>query len=257
MKKPALFQFNPTLAQKRWLVIVTIMLVAILEVLDSTIVNVALPNMMPALGANQEEITWVLTAYVVASAMMIPLTGFLNRRIGHRQLLMVNIIGFMVSSFLCGTAQSLTMMVMFRLFQGGFGAALIPLSQAILRETFPLEEQGKAMAIWGIGIMAAPVLGPTLGGFITQHASWRWVFYINAPICLFSLILTALVIKPTKPGNEKMDWFSVALMFTGIGAMQVVLDQGNTKGWFSSNFILALSIISVLTIVSFIWRNAT
>lgn len=251
------FQYQPHLSEKRWLIIVTIMMVAILEVLDSTIVNVALPNMMPALGANQEEITWVLTAYVVASAMMIPLTGFLNRRIGHRRLLLINITGFMISSFLCGTANSLTMMVAYRLAQGAFGAALIPLSQAILRETFPLEEQGKAMAIWGIGIMAAPVLGPTLGGFITEHADWRWVFYINTPICILSLILTALIVKPVEKGKEKIDLFGVALMFTGIGAMQVVLDQGNTKNWFSSNYILLLTVISIITIISFIWRNAT
>ena len=251
-----LFHFNPKLAQKRWLIIATIMMVAILEVLDSTIVNVALPNMMPTLGANQEEITWVLTAYVVASAMMIPLTGFLSRRLGHRRLLLTNITGFMISSFLCGTADSLTTMIIFRLLQGGFGAALIPLSQAILRETFPLKEQGKAMAIWGIGVMAAPVLGPTLGGFITQHANWRWVFYINTPFCIFSLLLASLVIKPVKTYQQKIDYFAVVLMFMGIGCMQIVLDQGNTKDWFSSNFILFLSISSALSIILFIVRNA-
>lgn len=250
------FHFHSKLAEKRWLVVVTIMLVAILEVLDSTIVNVALPHMMPALGANQEEITWVLTAYVVASAMMIPLTGFLTRRIGYRRLLLINITGFLISSLLCGASTSLTSMVIFRLLQGGFGAALIPLSQAILRQTFSLEEQGKAMAIWGIGIMAAPVLGPTLGGFITQHASWRWVFYINVPLCIFSLILTTLIVKPSEKGKEKFDFFGVILMFMGIGFMQIALDQGNSKDWFNSNYILLLSILSVLSIIFFIWHNA-
>jgi MFS transporter, DHA2 family, multidrug resistance protein len=247
--------YRPRLASKRWLIIATIMMVAILEVLDSTIVNVALPNMMPALGASQDQITWVLTAYVVASAIMIPLTGFLNRRLGHRRLLITCITGFMISSFLCGLAGSLSIMVTFRLLQGAFGAALIPLSQAILRETFPLEEQGKAMAIWGIGIMAAPVLGPTIGGFITQHASWHWVFYINAPICLISLVLTLLVVKPSKKHPEKIDFMGILLMFVGIGCMQIFLDQGNSKDWFDSNTILLLSIISFISLLAFIIRT--
>jgi len=255
MKNP--FQYNPALAEKRWIIIVTIMMVAILEVLDSAIVNVALPNMMPALGANQEEITWVLTAYVVASAMIIPLTGFFNRRIGHRRLLLTSITGFMISSFLCGTTHSLTTMVIFRLCQGAFGSVLIPLSQAILRESFPLKEQGKAMAIWGIGIMTAPVLGPTLGGFITQHANWRWVFYINMPFCILSLILTSLVIKSVAKGKDKIDLFGIALMFIGIGCLQIVLDQGNSHDWFRSNYILLISLISILSIIWFIIHNAT
>lgn len=248
--------YQPRLAEKRWLVTLTIMLVAILEVLDSTIVNVALPHMMPALGANQQEITWVLTAYVVASAMMIPLTGFLTRRIGSRHLLMISITGFMISSFLCGSAQSLSFMILFRLLQGGFGAALIPLSQAILRETYPAEEIGKAMAIWGIGIMAAPVLGPTLGGFITQNASWRWVFYINTPICIISLLLTTLAIKPTRKGDQKIDYLGVLLMFTGIGCLQIALDQGNSKDWFHSNLIVLLTTISFAATITFIFRTA-
>jgi len=249
------FNYNPTLAENRWLIILTVMLVAILEVLDSTIVNVSLPNMMPALGANQEQITWVLTSYVVASAMMIPLTGFLNRRLGHRRLLLINISGFMVSSFLCGTAHSLSSMIAFRLLQGAFGAALIPLSQAILRESFSSEEQGKAMAIWGIGIMVAPVFGPTLGGFITEHASWRWIFYINAPICLLGLILTLIVIKPVKGQAEKTDYLGILLMFVGIGSLQILLDQGNSHDWFNSNYILALATASILGVILFIFRT--
>jgi len=254
MKTP-FASYHNALAEKRWLIITTIMVVAILEVLDSTIVNVALPNMMPALGANQKEITWVLTSYVVASAMIIPLTGFLNKRIGHRRLLLTSISGFMISSLLCGTAHSLSSMILFRLFQGAFGAALIPLSQAILRENFPLKEQGKAMAIWGIGIMAAPAFGPTLGGFITQYSSWRWIFYINTPFCLISLLLTLLVIKPSKKRKEKIDYFGILLMFIGVGAFQVFLDQGNNKNWFTSNFILLLSIVSAICIILFILRN--
>ena len=172
--------------QKAW-IIITVMCVAILEVLDSTIINVALPHMMPALSANQEEITWVLTSYVVASAVMLPLTGFFSKLLGEKKLLLICTTGFMVSSQLCGTANTLTEMVVLRCLQGAFGAALIPLSQSILKQSFPAEEQGKAMAIWGLGIMVAPVLGPTLGGIITEHSSWRWVFYINLPVGVIAL----------------------------------------------------------------------
>jgi len=251
-----LFQYHPKLGNTRWLIILTVMIVAILEVLDSTIVNVALPHMMPSLGANQEQITWVLTSYIVASAMMIPLTGFLTRRMGYRKLLLIDITGFMISSFLCGTSNALSMMIIFRLLQGGFGAALIPLSQAILRENFPLEEQGKAMAIWGLGIMVAPVFGPTLGGFITEHASWRWIFYINGPVCFIALLLSFLIIKPSKGEKEKIDFLSIFLMFTGIGTLQIFLDQGNSYDWLRSNFILSLAVTSTLSMILFIVRTA-
>jgi len=240
----------------RWLIIVTIMLVAILEVLDSTIVNVALPAMMPALGADQSSITWVLTSYVVASAMMLPLTGFLSSRVGQKRLLFINISGFLISSFLSGLSTSLAMMVVFRFFQGAFGALLIPLSQSILRETFPPKEQGKAMAIWGIGIMAAPVFGPTLGGFITEHSSWRWVFYINVPVCIIGMLLTLFTIPKSTPTKQKIDWLGMLLMFIGIGSLQIFLDKGNENSWFASNFILLLCIVSIFALSFFIIRSA-
>jgi DHA2 family multidrug resistance protein len=242
-------------AKQKSLIIVTIMLVAILEVLDSTIVNVALPNMMPSLNANQDQITWVLTSYVVAAAMMLPLTGFLSNRFGTKNLLLIDILGFLTSSFACGTADSLTIMVIYRLLQGAFGAALIPLSQSILRESFPLEEQGKAMAIWGLGIMAAPVFGPTIGGFILAHASWRWIFYLNAPFCFFGLVMTKWVIPESKKYPQKIDWLGVALMFAGIGSLQIFLDQGNSNNWFHSNFILLIALISATCIILFITRS--
>src|SRR3990167_4974573 len=243
--------------QKKYLIIITIMLVAILEVLDATIVNVALPNMMPSLNANQNQITWVLTSYVVAAAMMLPLTGFLSHRIGTKNVLLMDIIGFMASSFLCGTANSLDIMVFYRLLQGGFGAALIPLSQSILRQSFPLEEQGKAMAIWGLGIMAAPIFGPTIGGFILAHASWRWIFYLNMPFCLFGLIMTIIVIPPYEKKLQKIDLLGVALMFIGIGCLQIFLDQGNSNNWFHSNFILLMFTTSIFCIILFLLRTAS
>lgn len=244
-------------ASKKWWIITTIMMVAILEVLDSTIVNVALPTMMPTLGANQEEITWVLTSYVVASAIMLPLTGFLSLRIGQKKLLMINVLGFMASSMMCGLSESLSMMVVFRVLQGSFGAALIPISQAILRESFPLEEQGKAMAIWGMGIMVAPVLGPTLGGYITEYLNWRWIFYINIPFCILGFILISIVIPKAKSTYQKIDWLGVILMVIGVGSLQLFLDQGNTKDWFNSNFILLLCVTGGLALILFILRSLT
>src|SRR3990167_5551421 len=238
------------------LIIITIMLVAILEVLDSTIVNVALPNMMPSLGANQDEITWVLTSYVVAAAMMLPLTGFLSHRIGTKNLLLVDITGFLISSFACGTATSLNLMVFYRLFQGGFGAALIPLSQSILRDSFPLEEQGKAMAIWGLGIMAAPVFGPTIGGYIVAHSSWRWIFYLNAPFCIIGLVMTMIVIPSSQKTHSRIDYLGVLLMFTGIGCLQILLDQGNSDNWFQSNAIVLLFVLSIFSLILFFIRTA-
>ncbi|QHG92542.1 DHA2 family efflux MFS transporter permease subunit [Coxiella endosymbiont of Amblyomma sculptum] len=242
---------------QRWITILTIMMVAILEVLDSTIVNVALPHMMPSLGANQNQITWVLTSYVVSSAVMLPLTGFFSSRIGQKQLLLTNITGFMIASILCGISQSLLEMVIFRIFQGLFGSSLIPLSQSILRETFPLEEQGKAMAIWGIGIMAAPIFGPTIGGFITEHANWRWIFYINLPVCLLGFVLTLFVIRETERYHQRIDWLGLTLMIIGGGALQIFLDKGNESGWLNSNTILALSCVAAFCIIYFIIRSLT
>ncbi len=247
--------FHDELYAHRWLVIITIMLVAVLEVLDSTIVNVALPAMEASLSTNQDQITWVLTSYVVSSAIMLPLTGFLTRRIGQKQLLLINISGFMISSALCGIATSLPEIIFFRVLQGVFGASLIPLSQSILRATFPLNEQPKAMSIWGIGIMASPVLGPTLGGFITQHASWRWIFYINIPICLIAFTMTLFIIPKTKPMKQKIDYFGLFLMVVGVACLQIFLDKGNSDGWFSSNFILLLFVISGFCLIYFIIRS--
>jgi MFS transporter, DHA2 family, multidrug resistance protein len=246
---------NAVNTKPAWLIILTVMLAAVLEVLDGTIVNVALPSMMPALSADQNQITWVLTAYVVASAIMLPLTGFLSNRLGRKRMMVTCVTGFMLSSFLCGMTGTIDQMVFFRIFQGAFGAALIPLSQATLRESFPLNKQGKAMAIWGMGIMMAPVFGPTLGGFITQDMNWRWIFYLNIPICLSAIALTVWVIPNSEKIKQKIDYFGLGLMVIGIGMLQIFLDQGNSKSWFSSNFILIIAIISALCIIGFLIRT--
>ena len=241
----------------RNLIIVTVMLAAALELLDSTIVNVALNDMMASLSASQDQITWVLTSYTVAAAIMIPLTGYLSTRLGEKNLLVSNIAGFMVFSFLCGVTTSLSGMVTFRVFQGMFGASLMPLSQSILKQSFPLEKQGKAMGIWSLGIVLAPVFGPTLGGYIIESSSWRWIFYVNMPICIVALIL-AITFIPNMAGRaRKADWTGVFLMVVGIGALQVMLDQGQTEDWFDSPFIFVLAVASFFGMLGFIYRSST
>jgi MFS transporter, DHA2 family, multidrug resistance protein len=247
-----LLQANPS---KRPFVVFTVMLVAILEVLDSTIINVALPHMMSALNANQEQITWVLTSYVVASAVMLPLTGFLSRLFGEKNLLLFNTSFFMLSSLCCGLATSLGFIVFMRCIQGVFGAALIPLSQSFVRQSYPREKQGKAMAIWGMGVMVAPVLGPTLGGIITEHASWRWVFYINLPACITALILGSYCLPKISGKKIKIDWLGIFFMFVSISSLQLFLDQGNSKDWFDSNLILALAFAATVAMALFIYRS--
>lgn len=239
----------------RWIITATVMLVTIIEILDMTIVNVALPPMMGELSANTDQITWVLTSYIVASAIVMPLTGFLVTRFGRRRLLLTNIIGFMIASMLCGLSTSLAQIVLFRVLQGVFGAALVPMSQYILSDIFSKEDQGKAMAIWGVGIMIAPILGPTLGGYITASMSWRWVFYINLPVCILAFFLTLQFIPETLTKKVKIDWFGLLLMTVGIGALQIFLDRGNTNDWFSSKLIDFLLITWIFALSLFFTRG--
>lgn len=235
-------------------IVATIMLLAILEVLDSTIVNVALPSMMTSLGATQNQITWVLTSYVVASAVVLPITGFLMHTIGRRRFLLLCAGGFMVFSFFCGAASSLAEIVFFRILQGAFGASLIPVSQTILRESFPPSEQGKAMAIWGLGILVAPVLGPTLGGYITEYSTWRWVFYINLPFCILGILMVLAVIPAIAPKRMHFDFLGLFLMVVGVACLQVFLDKAGENGWFDSSAMLLLFVIAMYSLVFLVWR---
>lgn len=237
------------------LITFTVMLVAIIEVLDTTIVNVVLPPMMGSLSANSEEVAWVLTSYIVSAAVVMPLTGYLTARLGQKRLLLINIIGFMLSSALCGFSHNLHEMVFFRVLQGIFGAALVPLSQVILRKSYKEEDYGSAMAIWGMGLMVAPVLGPTFGGFISEHLNWRWVFFINIPVCLGALILTFCVIKESPVEDRKTDWLGLFLMALSISALQLFLDKGNSLDWFSSNTIIILFVTAVFFGALFILRG--
>ncbi|EKD54467.1 MAG: hypothetical protein ACD_60C00079G0020 [uncultured bacterium] len=236
----------------RWLIVAAVMLSTVMEILDTTIINVSLPHMMGSLNADRNQISWVLTSYVVAAGMLMPLTGFLVNRLGSKKLLLINIIGFMFASALCGLSQNLTEMVVFRLFQGFFGASLVPLSQFILRDTFSLEEQPKVMAIWGIGVMAAPIMGPTLGGFITDALNWRWIFYINVPVCIIDLFLVFTFIKQSTLKKETIDWIGIVLMLVSVGSLQLFLDRGEVDDWFSSSMIRNLCFLFIVTFVLFL-----
>jgi MFS transporter, DHA2 family, multidrug resistance protein len=240
------------LTPHRWFIIAAVMLSTVMEILDTTIVNVSLPHMMGSLGADRDEISWVLTSYIVAAGILMPLTGFLVNRFGCRRLLLINIVGFMFASALCGISTNLTEIVVFRLLQGLFGASLVPLSQFILRDSFPAEEQPKLMAIWGIGVMAAPIMGPTLGGYITDALNWRWVFYINVPVCIINFFLVLMFIKESAVKKDVIDWLGLVLMVISIGTLQLFLDRGEVDGWFASSTIRWLFITFVASLVLFL-----
>ena len=224
----------PPAVANKGLITVSIMLATIMQVLDTTIANVALPSMQGSLGAAQDQITWVLTSYIVASAIMTPVTGWLSDRIGLRELFIVSVGGFILTSMACGMATSLTEMVLFRTLQGICGAALVPLSQTVLLNINTKEEHGKAMAIWGAGIMVGPIIGPTLGGYLTETFNWRFVFYVNLPVGLLALA-GLIVFLPKSPRRQRsFDFFGFAMLSLAIGALQLFLDRGEQAGWFSS-----------------------
>jgi len=187
------------------MITLAVMSATLIQVLDTTIVNVALPHMAGELGATTDQISWVLTSYLVSSAIVMPLTGYFADTLGRKKFLLISIAGFVAASALCGIAQNLAEIVGFRLLQGVFGAALVPLSQAIMTDAYPLEDRGKAMAIWGLGVMVGPVLGPTLGGWLTDVASWRWTFYINVPVGALSFFLASQYVKSAERRERRMD----------------------------------------------------
>jgi len=239
----------------KWLVAVAVMLGATLEVLDTSIVNVALPHMQGSFSASVDEITWVLTSYLVANGIMIPLTGWISSRFGRKRYFMVSVVVFVVASGMCGAAQSLTQMVMFRLLQGAAGAAMIPSSQAILMETFPPAEQGLAMALWGIGLMAAPVLGPTLGGWITDNWNWRWNFYINLPIGSMAALMVywfvedPAYLRKSRAKKAATDYLGIVYLVLALGLLQMVLDRGQRSDWFAAPWVLYFTIGSAVSLI--------
>lgn len=239
----------------RFWVMVAVMSATVMQTLDATIINIALPNMSGELGATPDSISWVLTAYMMAAAVFMPLTGFLTDRFGRKRTLLISIAGFVVASGLCGIANTLPEMVLFRMLQGIFGGTLAPLSQAFIVETFPAEERGRALSIWGMGIMLAPILGPTLGGFLTEMISWRWNFYINLPVGIVSLLLAARYVPDTATRQRDMDWFGFATLAIAIASLQLVLDRGADKDWFESTMICTATAIALVAFLCFLWKS--
>ncbi|MGB3389615.1 MAG: DHA2 family efflux MFS transporter permease subunit [Pseudaminobacter sp.] len=218
----------------RGLITLSVMLATIMQVLDTTIANVALPSMVGDLGASADTINWVLTSYIVAAAIMTPVTGWLSDRIGRKELFLVSVIGFVAASMLCGISWSLESMVLFRLLQGVFGAAIVPLSQTFLLDINPRERHGQAMAMWGAGIMVGPIIGPTLGGWLTESFNWRWVFFINLPIGIIAVLGCAAYLPSIARRLRGFDFFGFAMLSLGVGALQLMLDRGGEVDWFAS-----------------------
>ena len=238
-----------------WIVAVAVMTSTFMEVLDTTVVNVSLPHIAGSLSATVDEATWALTSYLVANAIILPITGWLANHVGRKRLLMLSVTGFTTASFLCGLAPNLAALVFFRVIQGAAGGALQPLSQAVLLEAFPPEERGKAMGFWGMGIVVAPILGPLLGGWLTDSYSWRWVFYINVPVGALSLFMTQMFIFDPpyiRRGAGKIDYWGIGLLALGIGALQVFLDKGQQDDWFASHWIVALMVVSSVSLTVFV-----
>jgi len=244
----------------KWIITLTVMSGAIMSALDTSIVNVALPYMRGSVGASVEEITWVATGYMLSNVIIMPIIALLSARFGRKRLYLTSVFLFTLSSMLCGTARSLTSLVLFRVAQGIGGGALVPISQAILRETFPPEEQGMAMGLYGLGVVLGPAFGPTLGGWLTDHYSWPWIFYINVPVGIVNMMLVSRFIQdPPYLAREKgrLDVVGLMLMISGLGALQLMLEEGEREDWFSSRFIISLAVISFTSLALFAWRELT
>ena len=237
----------------RTLITICAMAATLMQALDSTIANVALPYMQGSLSASSDQITWVLTSYITAAAIMTAPVGWLSARFGQKTLFLVSLVGFTATSMLCGIAGSLGEMVMFRLLQGLFGAALVPLSQATMLEIYPPEQRGSAMAIWGMGVMIGPILGPTLGGYLTEYYNWRFVFYVNLPFGVLATVGLAAFLPRTAPrSGMRFDWTGFALFAIGIAGLQLMLDRGETQDWFGSTEVIIEATMAGLGLYLFV-----
>ena len=245
-------------ARNRWWILLGLITAAIMEVLDTTIVNVALPEMAGNLSATHEEIGWVSTGYILSNVVFLPMTAFFTERFGRQRYLTFSIFLFVVASFFCGTSNTLVELVIWRIVQGAGGAALLSTAQATLRQIFPVEQQSLVQSIFLLGVIVAPTLGPTLGGWITDNFQWHWCFFINVPIGIGSAFLVTAFLKDP-PGHRRrggdVDWAGIALLTTGIGSLQYVLEQGNSKDWFANGTILRLAILSGLSLTALlVWE---
>ena len=243
---------------RRTLITVVVMMATIMHALDGTIANVALPSIQGSLSATQEQVSWVVTSYIVASAIMTPLAGFCAVRFGLRRILVSAVVGFTIVSMLCGAAQTLDQLVLFRALQGGFGASLVPLSQALMMETYSREEQGKAMALWGVGTMLGPITGPSLGGWLTDEYSWRWVFYVNLPVGILCAVGLLLLIKnQVSEQRRSFDLLGFSLLAIAIGSFQLMLDRGQQLDWYDSPEIIVETMVAGICATMFVIHMLT
>ncbi len=242
----------------RPIIVACAMMATIMQALDTTIANVALPYMQGSLSATQDQINWVLTSYIVAAAIMTAPVGWITNRFGRKNVFMVCVAGFTVASMLCGIATTLNLMVFYRLLQGVFGAALVPLSQAVMMDIYPPEQRGSAMAMWGMGVMLGPILGPTLGGWLTETYNWRWVFFVNLPFGVLTFLGFLWVLPKTEAQQGlKFDWFGFGMLALAIGAFQMMLDRGEQLNWFDFSEIVTETVIASLAFYLYVVHTAT
>ena len=246
---------------RRVIITITAVLCALLEIVDTTIVNVALTNMRGSLGATLTDVAWVITAYAIANVIVIPMTSWLSQQFGRRNYFAVSIIIFTVSSFLCGNATNIWELVAFRFVQGLGGGALLVTAQTIITESYPMAKRGMAQAIYGMGVIVGPTLGPPLGGYLVDHFSWPYIFYINIPIGIVATLLTLSFVKSPKYGEKlkanQVDWWGIVFLASFIGSLQFVLEHGQQDDWFNDSLILTLSVVSLVGLLAFIWREMT
>lgn len=246
----------PEVGFRKWIITLTLVFSTMMELIDATVVNVAMPHMMGNLGVSFDNIGWVVTAYSVAIIMVLPISGWLGKRFGRKNYYMASMVMFTVASFFCGSANSLESLIFFRFIQGLAGGGLSPTSQAILIETWPKKELGMAMAMFGMGAVLGPLIGPVLGGYITDHFSWRWCFYINIPMCAFALFMISTFIKETpKTRYKSVDWVGLMLLAVSIISLQIVLERGEAEDWFNTTYIIVLSFTAVIGLICFIWHE--
>lgn len=243
---------------KKWIITITVIVASLLELIDTTIVNVALPNMQGNLGATLEDVAWVVTGYAVANVIILPMSGWLGGRFGRKNYFLTSIIVFTIVSFLCGNATSMDELIVFRIIQGLAGGGLISTAQAILIETWPREQIGTATALFGLGAVVGPTVGPTIGGYIVEHYSWPWIFYVNIPVGVLAAFFTITYINETPKDTKKpVDWWGIILLAIAVGSLQTVLEKGESEDWFAKTYILVLTIAAVIGTLLFIWREMT
>ncbi|MBN8853339.1 MAG: MFS transporter [Sphingobacteriales bacterium 50-39] len=242
---------------RKWIITITVILASLLELIDTTIVNVALPDIMGNLGATLEDAGWIITGYAVANVIILPMSGWLGDRFGRKNYFITSILVFTFASFLCGQAHSLTELVLFRILQGLAGGGLLSTAQAILMETWPREELGMATALFGLGAVVGPTVGPTIGGYIVEHFKWPYIFYVNIPVGAIAAFFVSVFVResPRYAKGKPIDWWGIALLTAGVGSLQVVLEKGETEDWFQTPYISVLTLTTILSGIAFIWRE--